>query len=225
MTTKQPRKTAITQTNNGVLDNNGRTIVAHGTAPYALPPELDRAFITTWMMLKPGDPCFIGEIAKDFLDTTRRQLAEFCSSIGGPWHEWWATAALTWASVLNASGKWDLTDFTPIYRAQIDAGWALQVIIMLTGERFVVTPRGVCTLPEFQWQYGQDLIQYLRGQQALQIDLLDRVISHLISEAKTVWVRARAPDGQEVMHQITVLACQTVDDWAIPEGYQLIGLV
>ncbi len=220
------RKTAATTTTiNGRLECDGRTISAHGVPPYGLPAPLDETFLRCWMQLKPGDPCFVGEISRELTDEGRKKLFHYCQLTGEATLQWWGEAALSWAGVLYEGGKWQLDDFTPIYHAQIDAGWALQIMIMATGERFVITPRGPCTLPEFQWQYGQDLLEYLFAQQALQTSIIQSVITHLTSPHKDVWVRLQYQDGQEVMAQIKVLECQKVDDWIVPAGSRLISVV
>lgn len=175
------------------------------------------------MTLSPGDPCFIGEVAADLTRQARADFTRTCRvKRPGPVFAWWAKAALSWAGVLNADGKWDLNQFKPIYRARIDAGWALEIIVCACSSRFVLTPRRVMSLPEFEWLYGMDVIKHLLDQQKERTAVLTSAIEHLQSRVQKIPVILADMAGNEIVHELPVLACQKIDDWTIPSGYRLV---
>jgi hypothetical protein len=204
------------------LTSNG--LAFHGRPPYVFPAAITADLIHALQKLEPGDPGFIGELATELVPSEKRRLLATCKALGQPYHQWWARLAITWAPILNEDNKWHLEDFRFIYRAEINVGWAREVMISDHNYRFVQTPRGLFTLPEFEWVYRQSLLGHLQDMQERQHAELAAVRRHLEASLVSVVVVLADRAGKEQKQQLRVLSCQTPDDWQIPAGLRLVSV-
>ncbi len=174
--------------------------------------------------LEPGDPGFIGELARELSGIEKARLRLACKEMGGPRVAWWAKMAFRWAPIVNPDNKWHLEDFRFIYRAEVNIGWAREVMIADNNFRFVMTARGLFSLPEFEWTYRQSLLGHLQEMQARRTAELEAVCRHLEATLVSVAVVLVDKHGKRLQQKLRVLSCQTPDDWQIPEGMRLVAV-
>lgn len=198
-------------------------VVTYGTPPYVLPEEITEAFIRTLFSKEAGEDGFVGELAPLFNSDDKRRLRVTCKDIGGEIWRMYASHAARWASLINKDNRWHLEDFDIVFASPIGSWWADDVIITAQNVRFVTTPRGMFSFPEFQWQYGQNIMEHITEYQEKEVKRLDEVVSHITSELTCAELVVADREGNILVKKFTGLESQPHSEWAMPQGFTFIS--
>lgn len=193
-----------------------------GTPPYNLPDHLDQDFLERLLSSPPGDELFIGELAQHFTPYDKERLRAVCRSIGGALYRRYAREASCWAAVLNPDNQWHPEDFTLVYEAEVNTAWAYRVLITTSNIRFVRTPRGLFSFPEFNYNYGIDIVTHLRNWQKKVEDHLNDVARHISADLIKRKLTVSTPEGEIARIEYPVLATLPRNQWRVPDGYTVL---
>lgn len=209
------------------LDSEGG-IVTEGPPPYTLPDEIDDKFVASLFSKQPGESGFIGELSLSFDEKEKVRLRRACKHLEGDSWRTYCQHASRWAGLVNPDNKWHLEDFVPVYTAEISRGasdgvWAHRVIVTTTNIRFVQTARGLFTFPEFQWHYGQNIVEYISAFQAKEKDRLDEIRKHISAELEHRMLTVVDPHGNVVNQRFAGLSSKRPCEWRLPRGFSFLA--
>ncbi len=209
------------------LDKEGEITIS-GPPPYGLPEEIDDEFVEALFAKDPGEPGFIGELALNIPKDEKMRLRRACKELRGSSWTLYCQHASRWAGLVNPDNVWHMEDFVTVYEAEISRSasegvWAHRVIITTANIRFVETPRGLFTFPEFQWHYGQNIVEYIAAFQAEEMTRLEEVKEHISSELLYRNLTVVDPRGNVVTQRFAGLASKDSKDWRLPKGYSFMA--
>lgn len=208
----------------GLICVDGDTLTVQGAPPYTFKDGLTPGFLECLLAAEPGEEGFIGELAKSFTPQQKLDILLTVKSLGGAILDEFMGAAGKWAAVNNDDNQWHLEDFRFIYEAELNTSWAYNVLISTANIRFVRTPRGVLTFPEFQYIYGINLVDHIDDHiERLKHNLAD-VKRHITSELLLQRMSVIDPLGNVVTSSFPVLESIPPKEWVLPEGYTFLHL-
>lgn len=194
-----------------------------GVAPYELTEDnLSRELVQAMLDEPLGSETFLGDLARDMEPETKEVFRQFCRLEGGSLWRQCCVMCAKWAPLLNADNKWHLEDFDIIFDAVIDAWWAQRVIVTSSNIRFVGTPRGLFTFPEFHHVYGLSILDHLHDYAAARKDEIRSVVDYIQAELVKKEVIIADSEGRQMKSEIAVLENQPQDLWRVPSGYTLL---
>jgi len=208
----------------GQLDLAEGAITIAGAPPYELPSNLSKEFIDALLGSQPGEETFIGELAKHFSDQDKLHLRRSSESIGGDTYQAFCMAAGKWAAIVNQDNKWHMEDFDPIYEAEINSSWAYNVVLTSANIRFVRTPRGLFTFPEFLYVFGMDIVAHIEDRQRQVQSDLEEVKKHITSDMLRKRLIVTDPRGNVVTREFSVLESLSPQEWRLPPGFVFLDI-
>jgi len=202
---------------------NGK-LVKEGYSPYYLPAVISREFVLELLNVERDSEFFIGELAKHFVFSDKRRLAHTCKQLGNDVFALYRQHAYKWAAVINEDNKWRLEDFTSVYEARIDTGWVDRIVITKSGTRFCVTADKILTFAEFQWVYGQTILDHLDSKKQQELDRLEQVKKMIQSEL--ISLRLCVVDSAGLVHTKEYIGLEDQDprDWRLPDGMTFLAV-
>lgn len=217
----------MTDTSGKIIYANGAITVA-GSPPYALPPQITPEFIVSLLSAPPTDPNFIAVLAQHFTADDRNRLYLAARAIGGTPFTIYRKSALSWRWLLNNDGTWHPDNYQFVYRADIGSTYECQYIdhigITSRGLRLVQTPMGWRSFPEFDYTYGETVLQHLekaaeavKARTAAKLQILDRIMTCVTAEVvvKTLGVYTEGKGLEQ--KRVAGLASVPVEEWALPK--------
>jgi hypothetical protein len=196
----------------------------HGAPLYELPEQISAELVQALFAAQPGDEDFIADVARAMTPASKDKLRLACHAIGGDLWKTYCRNAVRWAALVNSDNVWHLEDFEPVYEAQINAWWAHNVIVTNANIRFVTTPRGLFTFPEFKLTYGKDLIEHIQDYRAARNDELLEIITHITSPLVKKRVTLADDAGRLITREIVVLDSLEQQLWRLPAGTKLMSI-
>ncbi len=206
----------------GQLSVENGEIRVSGAPPYTL-PDYEPDFLSALFTSEPGEEGFIGDVMRHFSPQEKLDVKLAAKRHGGDVYRDFCRAAGKWVAVVNPDNKWHLEDFVPLYEAEVNTAWAHNVIITDANIRFITTPSGLVTFPEFQYVYGMNLLEHLDSHVAQLASRFTNIKRHITAELvrKTLLVTDRR--GNIVTKVFPVLSSLPAEQWALPSGYSLVS--
>lgn len=199
-------------------------LVQQGAPLYELPQEVTRELVAALFSAQPGDEAFIAEICPQFTEGSKLRLRRACEQFGGEYWAVYVRHAARWASLVNADNKWHIQDFTPIFEAEVNSWWAHTIIITTSNVRFVQTPRGLFTFPEFAYSYGVNIVEHLNRYREARAAELEQLVKHITSPIVKKRVTLADDSGNLRSHEVIVLESQAPDEWRLPANTRLMSV-
>jgi hypothetical protein len=220
--------TKVTAPRKGCIYVRDGVLKVPGIPPYSLPESIDPTFVKLLFAAPPGDEHFIGELASGFLQPERSRLFHACRNLGGDSWETYRTNAMKWAWLVSDSGTWDISGLRMVYMAEVNAPKLIKLAICDRNIRFVDTPLGWMTFPEFKWKFGEDVVTHIEAFAAATDAKHNELMRHLQEialSAKSEMIVKEAvvvtPQGVQTM-PIAGLANIPTKNWTLPAGYSFL---
>jgi len=195
-----------------------------GPPPYAIPEELDDAWVVALFNPQPNEAGFVGELMKNFPARDKTRLRKFCKEAEGTLWDLYRAHAMRWASLLNTDNAWHIGDFKTIYEAEVGLGYAKRVIITDINMRFVVTTTNLLmTFYEFKWIYGKTISDYLRSTSQSVVDKSENIIRIIESDLIERDLSVSTKDNR--ITTIKQVGLKDVDPrkWKLPAGCKFLA--
>lgn len=209
----------------GTIKWQAGTVELDGPPPYRLPRKITKQLAVALLDTEPGDEHFIGELASYLIRRDKLRFRHACrDDLGKDVWLLYCKQSLKWAALINPDNKWHLEDFKPVYTAHIGSWWAHDVIITSVNVRFVTTPRGIFSFPEFELQYGKDIVQHIQDYKSIRADELDDITKHITADLIAKDLSVVDPEGRVLTQEFTGLRSQDPLKWILPDGYVCLGI-
>ncbi len=175
--------------------SQGRLIVPDG-AVVGLPKDLSVEFLDAVFGAGMEDDGHVHRIHRKLPWAEKTRFEKACRGFGEEYEALWAQAAISWASILNETNRWDSKMFNWCYSERIGSWLVEDVVLTETGIWFATSrDETLMTMDDFLFEYGITFKEHLEKVVSYTAAHCQDVLAHMADSLITKQVVLGYPDG------------------------------